>query len=168
MIYLVSDIAQEIVQDLNLTDVGAGAVGTWVRNHIGALNNMVFSSYSLNDGDSEISTAISIEHIAVLKKMYELYNYDRIIRANLGASAFSSILEVSDDGGKVRLTSKTELGKIYSDLRKQASAELDKLVNAARVKGTTPVSVDGIDGSLPTDAPSNVNTGYTPRTNREI
>jgi hypothetical protein len=150
MIYRLEDIAQEIVTDLNL-DIAPTAVVFWIRNNLGALNNLIYTSYSINDSDGQISPDIGIEEIAILKKLYELHNQTSLIRNNLGASSFNSVVEVSEAGNKVRMVNKTEMGKIHSDIRSQISVELNKLINSYLLKqsGTSPVSVDGVDGSLP-------------------
>lgn len=150
MTYNLEDIAEEIVTDLNL-DISNAAVVFWIRNNLGQLNNLIYTSYSSNDTDGQISPVIDIESIAILKKIYELHHQTSLIRDNLGASAFSSVVEVSEAGNKVRLVNKTELGKIHADIRSQLADELKNLVNSYLLKqgGTAAKSVDGVDGSLP-------------------
>lgn len=151
MTYTSTDIAMEIIQDLGLTDIAPGVIAFWVRNNIGMLNNLIYTSYSLDDTTSEISPGISIEAIAILKKMYEIQNINSVIRTNLGSSAWSATIEVSENGNRIRKTNKTELGKVYSELRLQTLDELKYLVNGYLQKtgGTSVLSVDGVDGSLP-------------------
>lgn len=152
MIYKLEDIAIEIKQDLSL-DTANGAIVYWLKNNIGTLNNLIYTSYAINDGDGQISSDISIEAISILKKLYELYNYDSLIRSNLGASAFTAVTEVSENGNRVRLVNRTEMGRVYADLKKQTFNELTNLINGYLQKqgGSAVVSVDGVDGSLPNE-----------------
>jgi hypothetical protein len=162
MNYKTIDIALEIISDLEITDIAPGVINSWIKNHIGEFNNMIQGSYTVTDDTFEISPAISINEVSIIKKMYTISYYDRLIRTNLGASAFSSVVEITEDNNKVRLTNKTELGKIYTDLRRQTAIELKNMVDKYHQQSITPASVDGVDGSLPTST-FTTSAGYNPR-----
>lgn len=162
MNYKTMDIALEIINDLSITDLGPGFVDSWVKNNIGQFNVLIQGSYTVDDATFEVSPVIGPNESAVIKKMFEVYNFDRLIRANIGSSGFSSVLEVSEGENKIKMVNKTELAKVYSELKKQCALELRGMVDKYKQHSISPVSVDGAETSIdyPTFYPY---PGYNPR-----
>lgn len=140
------DIADEIYRYLESpTDISIPAIAFWLRANVGALNNLIGTSFSIDDTTFELSTSISVTEKVIFKSLFYIYYYDKQIRTNLGAAASSSILEVSSDGAMVRTTNKNEISKTWLQLRKETQLELDTVVNSYNFGSITPVSVDGQD-----------------------
>ncbi len=128
----VVDISDEIYRELgNPTTLSIPVISYWVRTNIGALNNAINTSYSINSVSFEIEqtvcdvvTAIGIDESSILKKMYMVHFYNQKIRTNITAVETDTVLEVTSDGMSVRKQSKSEIGKHLSNVRKQESEEL--------------------------------------------
>ena len=142
----VSGIASGIFEDLgNPSDISVTSISSWIRNNIGQLNNQIFTNYGIT-GDLFINdTCPDDEEKVLINKNYNIYYYGKVISSNLGASAFSAVQEIDSDGGKVKMINKTELAKIYKDLKKQEYDELNKLINDYRLKNSSPQVVHGDD-----------------------
>jgi len=146
----VVDIADEIYRELNSpTDLSISAIAFWVRTNIGELNNLLFSSYVLKSPSLELvdecDDAISIEAVAILKKMYSIHFYDLQIKKNIVSLSTDTILEVSDQGSSVKKVNKNEVSKTLTTLRKQEIETMRNLVTAYRLKGAEPRQVAGDD-----------------------
>ena len=104
-------------------------------------------SISGNDGQSSDPAIVSIqpEEAAILKKMYIVHYYDTQIRSTIGAASTDPIVEVASDGSRVRKINKNELSKTYLSLKREEYQELTDLVNAYKLRKSTPVQVAGDD-----------------------
>lgn len=133
--YNSADIAIEITQDLDITDIAPGTVGFWLRNNIGNLNNLLGTSYVIDIYSSEISGGVGEQEKAIFKKMYAIYYYGKQVNSNLGATAFDSIMEIASDGSTIRKVSKNQIAQTYLQLKKQEIEELNRLVNGYKAGG---------------------------------
>lgn len=152
MNYTIDQLADDFYRDLNLpTTVELGSIRLWARSNIGYLNNVLGSSYTIDETTSNISPLLNDEVKAIYKKLYEVYYYGKIVRENLTSSSFEAVLEVSDDAGRVRLANKNEIAKTYVDLKIAEQKTLDDLINNYKLNvNMTPLSVDGKDGDYDT------------------
>ena len=89
--------------------------------------------------------AIQPEEVAILKKMYVVHYYDKQIRSTVGAASTDPIVEVASDGSRVRKINKNELSKTYLALKKEEYMELMDLINAYKLRKSSPVQVAGDD-----------------------
>ena len=101
-------------------------------------------------GDNGIASAPAIvaiqpEEVAILKKMYVVHYYDKQIRSTVGAASTDPIVEVASDGSRVRKINKNELSKTYLALKKEEYMELMDLINAYKLRKSSPVQVAGDD-----------------------
>ena len=101
-------------------------------------------------GDNGIASAPAIvgiqpEEVAILKKMYVVHYYDKQIRSTVGAASTDPIVEVASDGSRVRKINKNELSKTYLALKKEEYMELTDLINAYKLRKSSPVQVAGDD-----------------------
>jgi len=148
----VVDIAQEIYFDLNSpSDLSIAAIAYWVRSNVGALNNLIFSNFVVNETTYEIvdgsdsAVEIDINAVSILKKMYIIHRYAVIIRSKLTAIDSDDIVEVTDQDQKVRKLDKTQIIRAVSAEKKIEEDILQKLINAYRTKKSAPVHVVGDD-----------------------
>ena len=100
-----------------------------------------------NDGTSSTPAIVAIqpEETSILKKMYIVHYYDQQIRSTVGAASTDPIIEVASDGSRVRKINKNELSKTYISLKKEEYSELIDLINAYKLRKSTPVQVAGDD-----------------------
>ena len=87
------------------------------------------------------------QRIAVIKQMYQIYDYQVQIRNNLNALASDSILSVQDNLGGVNFTrvNRNEISKTIISIRKDEVESFNKLVNAYRIHHSCPRQVAGDD-----------------------
>ena len=114
---------------------GTGALGLSVAGDNGATSEPVIVS-------------IQAEESSVLKKMYIVHYYDQQIRATVGAASSDPVVEVASDGSRVRKINKNELSKTYISLKKEEYAELTDLINAYKLRKSSPVQVAGDDTAV--------------------
>jgi hypothetical protein len=77
--------------------------------------------------------------------MYFVHYYDKQIRSTIGAASTDPVVEVASDGSRVRKINKNELSKTYLALKKEEYMELTDLINAYKLRKTSPVQVAGDD-----------------------
>jgi hypothetical protein len=104
-------------------------------------------SVSGDNGTASTPAIVSIqaEESSVLKKMYIVHYYDQQIRATVGAASSDPVVEVASDGSRVRKINKNELSKTYISLKKEEYSELTDLINAYKLRKSSPVQVAGDD-----------------------
>ena len=104
-------------------------------------------SVSGDNGTASTPAIVSIqaEESSVLKKMYIVHYYDQQIRATVGAASSDPVVEVASDGSRVRKINKNELSKTYISLKKEEYAELTDLINAYKLRKSSPIQVAGDD-----------------------
>lgn len=146
----VVDVADEIYRELGLpTDLSMSAIAFWVRTNIGELNNLLFTTYAINSTSLELidgcDEEVTAEAVAILKKMYSIHYYDLQIKKNIVALSTDTILEVQDQGSKVKKINKNEVNKNLGILRKQEIEVMKNLVTAYRLRGAEPRQVAGDD-----------------------
>jgi len=149
----VVDIANEIFNELGEpSSLSIPAITFWVRSNIGKLNNAINTEFSVNTDTLEIQrkidkveTNIGIDESCILKKMYSVYYYDTQIRANVKGLETDAVVEVSSDGMRVRKTSKTEIIRYLTSLKRLELDELNKMINYYRIHKAVPRQVAGDD-----------------------
>lgn len=146
----VVDVADEIYRELGLpTDLSMSAIAFWVRTNIGELNNLLFTTYAINSTSLELidgcDEEVTAEAVAILKKLYSIHYYDLQIKKNIVALSTDTILEVQDQGSKVKKINKNEVNKNLGILRKQEIEVMKNLVTAYRLRGAEPRQVAGDD-----------------------
>jgi len=104
-------------------------------------------SASANNGTASTPAIVAIqpEEASILKKMYIVHYYDQQIRSTVGAASTDPIIEVASDGSRVRKINKNELSKTYIALKKEEYSELIDLINAYKLRKSSPVQVAGDD-----------------------
>ena len=104
-------------------------------------------SASADNGTASTPAIVAIqpEEASILKKMYIVHYYDQQIRSTVGAASTDPIIEVASDGSRVRKINKNELSKTYIALKKEEYSELIDLINAYKLRKSSPVQVAGDD-----------------------
>jgi len=151
------------------------SISFWIRSNVGELNNRINTTFKIRDTNPDIYelsgsfvaasnepqvfneatgalglgdpaiVAIQPEEASILKKMYVVHYYDQQIRSTVGAASTDPIVEVASDGSRVRKINKNELSKTYIALKKEEYSELIDLINAYKLRKSSPVQVAGDD-----------------------
>ena len=153
----VVDIADEIYRELgSLSTLSIPAISYWVRSNIGTLNNYINTSFVINDSyeieqtatdisGTTATTEIAEKEKAILKKMYFVYHYDVKLRSALVTMDTDTVIEVADQGSRVRKLNRNEISKTLSSVRNSEYESLQNLINAYKLSGSTPLDVAGDD-----------------------
>jgi uncharacterized protein with ATP-grasp and redox domains len=147
-------ISQEIFEELGSpSDLSVNSIAAWLRYNIGSLNNLLLTSFELTDDSAEFTPELNEDEKVILKKLYMVYYYARSIQSNLGAAAYDSIQEYSEDGFQIRKTNKNEVAKTYLSLKKMIQDELNQLVSGFKLKRSGPLAVHGNETFSATNPP---------------
>jgi hypothetical protein len=149
----VVDIANEIFIELGEpSSLSIPAITFWVRSNIGKLNNAINTEFFIKFDTFDIQRKIDghdkdigIDEASILKKMYFVYYYDTQIRVNVRGLETDAVVEVSSDGMRVRKTSKTEIIRYLTSLKRLELDELNKMINYYRIHKAVPRQVAGDD-----------------------
>lgn len=140
-------IADEIYFELgNPDDTSIAAVSYWLRSNIGGLNSKLSTGYEIQTTSPfNVTPEIGENEKIIFKKLYMIYYYTKFINANLGASAFSVVLEYQSDGDSIKRINRNEVAKTYLQLRKQLVDELKVDLKDYKIDSYTPLQVAGND-----------------------
>jgi len=145
----VIDIANEIYTEMGSpTATSIPAISFWIRSKVGDINNLLFEDFVLNSAYEIVDGSgaeILPEAVAVIKKLYKVYDFEVQIRSNMSALSLDSILEVTDQGSSVKKVNRNEVSKTYALLKSEEQQNLKDLVTAYRMRGATPTQVVGDD-----------------------
>ena len=146
----VVNIADQIFKELDEpSDLSVPAIAYWVRNKVGELNDLIFTTFKIDETTLEIvdenGTEIKENAAAILKKMYSVHRLNSKIRQRITALESNSVIEVTDDGATVRMVNKNEVIKALATLKKQEADELYKLVTGFVLGDSSPLQVTGDD-----------------------
>ena len=153
------DIADEIYRELGEpTDNSIPPIAFWIRTNLGTLNNYLNTAFKIQkptleveqtvvDPDTGDATEVLIDEKAasILKKMYFVHNYEKLLRTNISAASADTIIEVSDQGSRVKKINKNEVTRVYAQLKSTEQKELRESINDYKVHGASPKQVVGDD-----------------------
>ena len=161
------DISDEIYRELGEpSDLSIASVAFWLRTNIGKLNVLLNKPYLINETTLEIYSSdetkdpFGINEKTIFKKIYTLYYYERLFRNALGAASTDSVIEIDQNGFRAKRVNKNELAKTYSELKKQADAELKILLDKYDINEVTPLQVVGDDTIGGVDGPFKYGSSY--------
>lgn len=140
-----TDIAQELYDDLADTSLSVPVIITWLKNKVGEVNLLLHTEFEINSSTYQIYPEPSDEEKSVFYHLYKIYYYGKRINTGLGAQAFDSVLEISDDGTTTRFLNKNEVAKTYKTMLDDERKALSKLVQGYKIQESVPQSVDGND-----------------------
>ena len=161
------DIADEVYRELGEpADISIASVAYWLRTNLGRLNVLLNKPYLINETTLEINSTdetkdpFGINEKTIFKKIYTVYYYERLFRNALGAASTDSVIDISQNGFSARKINKNELAKTYSDLKKQADAELKNLLDKYELNEVNPLQVAGDDTIESLGYPYTYGNGY--------
>jgi len=147
------DISTEIFIDQGEPDnTSISAIASYIRGQVGKINVLLYEDFYVEEvsGQYEILDAdgveISPDAVAIIKQIYQVYDYQIQIRTQMNALVTDSVLEFTEiDGSSFRRTNRNEISKTLASIRKDEMKTLETLVNSYRVKLGSPVQVAGDD-----------------------
>ena len=164
----VVDIADEIYRELGSpSTLSIPAISFWVRTCVGELNNKINTTYSVDLTSLEIKDAdaceVEQEEVSIMKKMYLVYYYGKEVRSSLGVGSYDHVILAKDKWTAIRKVNRNDIAKTLSAIKKEETEELNKLVNAYKLRKSNPLQVAGDDteeGSFPGAASGGVTSLY--------
>lgn len=134
----ISTLASGIFEDLGQPDdINIGYVSGWLTTNVGRLNNLISTSFSGADGD--ITPELTQETSDIFKLIFLDAYYTRCAAKNSRAAAVDTVIEIEDDGSKIRKTSKNETTKAFVQLIKENKQMLQNLVQNYLIDQTPPI-----------------------------
>ena len=149
--YSVHDLADEIFANEFEYDSGYAQfyfISGWLANNVGQLNNRIYSSFEVEDGNFIPSGSFRQEERAIYKQMYLYEFYTKKTRQVLrGVDSAVDFISLREGDTAITRTNKNELAKTYRTLANDAMQELDKLITSYTIYQAAPLQVAGEDGS---------------------
>lgn len=125
-------LAQEIFLELDSpTDITEASIQFWLETNVGKLNLLLDTDFSFADG--VVSPDLDNQEQGIFKQLYIVDYLNRQVKKNLGAAAYSTILEVKEGNRTVKRQSRTNVSKEYAIASTEAKEELMFLVTAYKM-----------------------------------
>ena len=149
----VVDIAEETFRELGEpSTISVPAIATWLRNNIGGLNNALNTEFEIDATSLEIEQEVDNKQVEIneyetfiFKRMYVIHYYELLIRQSAGAASTDTVVEVSQDGMRVRKANKLAVMKELTNTKKEESDALFKAINFYKTNKAKPRQVAGDD-----------------------
>ena len=154
----VVDIADELFREVGEPSTySIASIAYWVRANVGRLNSHINTFFVVNSSfeisqetdtkndNTLVESEINLDEAAVLKKMFLIHYYDREIRSNISNAGSDTIIEVADQGSRVKKINKNEVIKSLASLKKQEYEELRSLIRDYKANQIKPRQVVGDD-----------------------
>lgn len=123
----VADIADEIYRELGEPEeLSIPAISFWLTSNIGQLNTLLNIAIKLNDQE-EFFPELSSEEKDIFKQLYFVNYFTKLVKSNLGASAYDWS-EMQEGDSRIRRVSRNEIAKTYQQARNSIQSELKDLI----------------------------------------
>ncbi len=131
-------ISDETFRELSEpSDISIPTLDFWFKSNLGQLNSRLDLSILVVDND--FSPQLIDEEKDIYKAIYKIEWYGRQIRNNLGAAAYSSeVLQIKEGNRTIVGVNKNDIAKTFLNLRKDASQELNFLIQAYKFNRSDP------------------------------
>jgi hypothetical protein len=134
------DIADELFRELDEPDdASIASISYWLTSNIGKLNGLLDIEISVEN--NELVPELDNDQKVVFKKLYEIHYYQRQIKKNLGAAAYTAFSEVKEGNRTVRRVNKNEIAKTYKLMVTDLNDELTQLLMAYRMNRADPMQL---------------------------
>src|SRR6266403_1509374 len=109
-------IADQTYRELETPDeISIPNIIFWLQSNLPALNLLIGTQYAL-DVKEEVIPILGDSEGIILKYLYLVYYYNRLIKSNLQAGAFDWS-ELSEGDSHIRRVSRNEIAKTYIQLK---------------------------------------------------
>lgn len=134
------------------SNVSIASICAFYRQNIGDLNNLLSTSYAVNNTSLEIVDENNIEitnkEISIFNLLFEIRYYTRESRNFMGVGGVDNVVSVESDNGRITFANRNTSAQLYIQLRKDANEQLNKLLNLYKFNRSRPNSVDGDDTNV--------------------
>jgi hypothetical protein len=121
------NLADITFRDLsNPDDVSIPNIVFWYETHIGVLNTLLETGYTV-DANQQLTPELGDAEAAIYENLYLIYYYDKLVRTNLGAGAYDWS-ELTEGDSHIRRVSRNEIAKSFIQLKKALEDRLNRLV----------------------------------------
>jgi hypothetical protein len=151
----IGDLANSIyVNEFDSTGVTVDAISGWLENNIGQLNNVLYTSFS---GENGTVSGLNLEEQNIYKQMYLYHYYTKQTRNTIRGIANDTngnIISVRDGDNAITFVNKNEVSKVYRSLAQDAYDSLQSSIASYNIYNASPKQVGGIE-SLPLQSGTN-------------
>ena len=151
----IGDLANSIyINEFDSTGVTVEAISGWLENNIGQLNNVLYTSFS---GENGSVSGLNLEEQNIYKQMYMYHYYTKQTRNTIRGIANDTngnIISVRDGDNAITFVNKNEVSKVYRSLAQDAYDGLQSSITSYNIYNASPKQVGGIE-SLPLQSGSN-------------
>src|SRR6266446_6983010 len=121
------DTADQLYRELDEPDdISITNIIFWLQSNLNVLNILIGTAYTL-DVNEAVTPPLGEMEAAVLKHLYLIHYYARLVKSSLGAAAYG-FTELSEGDTAIRTASKNEIAKSYIQLKGALELQLTKLV----------------------------------------
>ena len=142
----IGDLANSIyVNEFDSTGVTVEAISGWLENNIGQLNNVLYTSFSGDNGDVD---GLNLEEQNIYKQMYLYHYYTKQTRNTIRGIANDTngnIISVRDGDNAITFVNKNEVSKVYKSLARDSYDALETLIGNYNSFQASPRQVGGIE-----------------------
>jgi hypothetical protein len=136
----IGDLATSIYQTefySNNEDNSLTIISGWLQNHLGELNNLLYTNFSGSDPD------LGNEEKAIFSELYMYHYYNRQARAALRGviTESSNILSLQEGDSQITFTNKNEVAKSYRGLANDSMEKVKSLAQKYNSYEAAPQSV---------------------------
>src|SRR5882724_2276370 len=134
------DVADQTYRELETPDdISIPNIIFWLQSNLNQLNVLIGTQYTL-DVSEWVIPDLGESESAILKYLYLVYYYNRLIKSNLQAGAFDWS-EISEGDSHIRRVSRNEIAKTYIQLKNALENRLHQLVFRYKQDKTIPMSL---------------------------
>lgn len=125
----ITPIADEIFRELDEpADCSIPKIAFWLQTNVGQLNLKLGTSVAVENGT--LSEDLSLAAQSIFKSLFKIDYLKRQINKNLGAAAYTTIMEVKEGNRTVKRTNKNDIAKNYQIAKDAEERALAGLVSA--------------------------------------
>ena len=138
----IADISSSIFLELDQPEnISIPAIANWIRGAVksGKLSNIILSDYDIVD--DEISPELSVGGEDILKLLYKIYFFEKLVISNLSQASLNSIQSFKEGNRSVTRFNKNEIAKTYKDMLKELKNDLKDAVVGYQNKQLNPAQI---------------------------
>ncbi len=133
-------VADQVYRELQTPDdISIPNIVFFLQSNLPQLNVLIGTQYTL-DVNEQVTPLLGESEGTILKYLYLVYYYNRLIKSNLGAGAYD-FSEISEGDSHIRKVSRNEIAKTYIQLKNALEQRLDRLIFRYKQDQTVPQSL---------------------------
>lgn len=141
----VTQISDIIYRDFDdpPSSVSIPKIAFWVRyDGIGRLNDLLDLEISIDETTLELDTELSLTEISILKTLYMIRFYEKMMESSLGAGAYTTLDQewntIQEGDTRISRISRVDKAREFKALQEKQSMFLDEAVAKYRINKAIP------------------------------